>query len=85
MMTGLAIHLVLQLVVRYDELENLKHGVPRATIVEVSVTQILFHWIDLKKLANAIYMWITALFVHCILRYQGGVESTPPQPISTKK
>ena len=48
-MTGSALILALKSVVRHDELENVKRGILRDAIVEVSGTQILFHWIGLKK------------------------------------
>ena len=51
-MTGTALNLALKLVVRHYEFENVKHGVLREALVEVSGTQILFHWIGLKKLAS---------------------------------
>ena len=38
--------------VHHDELDNVKHGVLRDTLVEVVGTQILFYWIRLKKLAD---------------------------------
>ena len=48
-MTGSALNLALTLVVHHDELENVKHGA--LVNVEVLGTQILFHWIRIKKLA----------------------------------
>ena len=40
------------MVVLHVELESLKHGVLRDTLVEISGAETLFHWIGLKKLAN---------------------------------
>ena len=50
-MTGSALNLTLKLVVLHVELENMKHEVLRDALVEALGTQILFHWIGLKKLA----------------------------------
>ena len=47
LMTGSALNLALKSVVRHDELNNVKHGALRDTLVEVLVTQIVFHWIGL--------------------------------------
>ena len=56
---GSALNLALQLGVHHDELENVKgrqveiyKGVLHDALIDVSVTQILFHWIGLKKLAD---------------------------------
>ena len=38
-----------KLVVRHDELENVKHEVLRDALLEVSWTRNLFHWIGLKS------------------------------------
>ena len=46
-MTGSALNLALKLVLLHVERENVKHGVLRDALVEVSET----HWIGLKKLA----------------------------------
>ena len=43
--------MALKFVIRHNEVENVNHGVLRDALVEVSGTQILFHWIGLKKLA----------------------------------
>ena len=51
-MTESALILALKLVVLYVELQNVKHGVLRDALVEVSGTQKLFHWIGLKKLVH---------------------------------
>ena len=48
-MTGSALNVALKLVVLHVELKSVKHGVLRDALVEVSGTQILFHWIGLKK------------------------------------
>ena len=72
-MTGSALNLALKLVVLHVELKNVKHGVVRDALVEVLRTQILLHWIGLKKLA--MNMCITTFVVHYILRYH-----PPPQP-----
>ena len=64
LMTGSALNLALKLVVLHVELENVKHGVLRDALVEVSETQILFHWIGLKSWT--INLWISTLFVHYI-------------------
>ena len=50
-MTGSASDLALKFVMLHVELENVKHGVLRGALVEVSETQILFHWVGLKNLA----------------------------------
>ena len=50
-MTGNALNLALKLAVLHVELENVKHGVLLDALLGVSETQILFHWIRLKKLA----------------------------------
>ena len=62
-MTWSALNLALKLVVLHVELENVKHGVLRDALVEVSETQILFHWIGLEKLAykNVNYNIVCAL------------------------
>ena len=62
LMTVSATNLALKLVIRHDELENVNHGVLCAALVEVSGTQIIFHWIGLKSWP--INMWSMALFVH---------------------
>ena len=56
--------MALKSVVRHDVLENVKQGVLRDTLVEVSGTEILFHWIGLKKLAykHVIYNLDCALY-----------------------
>ena len=77
MMTGSAINLALQLVVRHDELENLKHGVLRDALVEVSVTQILFHWIGLKKLANKHVDYSLVCELHPEIPGRGGIHPSP--------
>ena len=46
-----ALNFTLKLVIRHDELENMNHGVLCDTHVKISGTQIIFHWIGLKKLA----------------------------------
>ena len=51
-MTGSVLNLALKSVVRNDELDYVKHGVLRDTLVEVLGTQILFHWIGIIKLAK---------------------------------
>ena len=56
-MTGIALNLALKTVVRHDELNNVKHGVPLDIHVVVSGTQILFHWIGLKMLTNIILVF----------------------------
>ena len=48
---GSSLNLALKSVIRHDKLDNMKHGVLRDTLVEVSGIQILFRWIGLKKLA----------------------------------
>ena len=81
-MTGSALNLALQLVVLHVELKNLKHGVVRDVLVEVSETQILFHWIGLKKLAykHVNYNIVCALYPE--IPGGGELESPPPsQPI----
>ena len=50
-MTGSALNLALKLVVLHGEFESVKDGFLRDALVEVSGTQILFHWIGLKKLS----------------------------------
>ena len=66
-MTESALHMASKLVLLHVELENVKHGVLRDALVEVSETRIRIHWIGLKKLA---YKHVnTTLFVHYILRY----------------
>ena len=63
MMTESALNLASKLVIRHDELENTNHEVLRDALVEVSGTQILFHWIGFKKLAYK-QLKHGALFVH---------------------
>ena len=60
-MTGSALK-ALKLAIRHDELENVNRVLLDA-LVEVSGTQILFHWIGLKKLPS-IHMRNMALFEH---------------------
>ena len=60
------------MVIRHDELENVNQGVLRDALLE---TQILFHWIGLKKLAYNI--------VHYHLRYQRGWGRWNPPPLPT--
>ena len=50
-MSGSALNLALKLVVLNVELQNVKHGDLHGAPIEVTETQILFHWIGLKKLA----------------------------------
>ena len=60
----------------HDKLKNVNHGVLLDVLVEVSGTQFLFHWIGCKNLA---YIWrYTSLYMHYLLRYQGGVKAPPP-------
>ena len=47
-----AFNLAFTLVLLHVELESVKHGVLRDVLVEVSGTQIFFHWIRLKNLAH---------------------------------
>ena len=70
LMTGSALTLALKLMMRHDELKNVKHGVLRGALVEVWGTQILFHSIRLKKKVF-INMCNTNLYVHYLPRYQG--------------
>ena len=72
MMTEKALNLALKLVIRHDELENVNQGVLRDALVDILETQILFHWIGLKKLAYNI--------VHYHLRYQRGWGRWNPPP-----
>ena len=48
-MTESASNLTFKLVMQHDELKNVNHVVLHGALVEVSGTQILFHWIGLKK------------------------------------
>ena len=50
-MSGSPLNLALKLVVLNVELQNVKHGDIHGALIEVTETQILFHWIGLKKLA----------------------------------
>ena len=50
LMTGSALNLALKLVLQYNELKNVKHGVLCDALVEVTATQNL--WIGLTKLPN---------------------------------
>ena len=79
-MTGSALNLALKLVVLHVELKNVKHGVVRDALVDVLRTQILFHWIGLKKLAINMCIVHYNFVVHYILRY----HPPPPQPILDK-
>ena len=78
-MTGSALNFALKLVVLHVELENVKHGVLHDALVEVSETQILFHWIRLKKLArkHVNYNIVCALYPEI----PGGGD--PPPPLTT--
>ena len=51
-MTGSASNLPLKLAMQNDKLKNVNHVVLRGALVEVSGTQILFHWIGLKYLVQ---------------------------------
>ena len=82
LMTGSALNLAFKLVVLHVELENVKHGVLLDVLVEVSETQLLFHWIGIKKLVYKINMWSTTLLVNYTPKYQGGGGG--PQPILDK-
>ena len=77
-MTGSALNLALKLVVLHVELENVKRAVLRDALVEVLETQILFHWIRLKKLAykHVNYNIVCALYPEI----PGGVGIHPPPP-----
>ena len=74
-MTGNALNLALKLVVLHVELENVKHGVFCDALLEVSET--LFHWIGLKKLAgkHVNYNIVSALYPEI---------PPPPKPILDK-
>ena len=63
-MTRSALNLALKLMVLHVELQNVKHGVLRDALVEVSETQILFRWIGLKKLVykHVNYNTVCALY-----------------------
>ena len=63
--------MALKLVVLHVELESVKHGVLRDALVEVSGTQNLFHWIELK---NGNYNIVCALYSEI----PGGSEINPP-------
>ena len=79
LMTGSASNLTLNLVLHHDKLKNLNRVVLRGALVEVSGIQMLFHWIGLKSWSRNMYN--TTLYVHYLLRYQGGgAESTPAPP-----
>ena len=87
-MTGSALILALKSVVRHDELENVKRGILRDAIVEVSGTQILFHWIGLKKWTCELQPCLCIISWDYILRYQGGGggrKSLPPQTYIRQK
>ena len=70
-MTGSALNVALKLVVLHVELKSVKHGVLRDALVEVSGTQILFHWIGLKKLAckHVHYNIVCALYPETVTVY----------------
>ena len=78
-MTGSALNLALKLVLQYNELKNVKHGVLCDALVEVTATQNL--WIGLTKLPN--YNLPCALYPEIPMGRGGGIH--PTQPILDKK
>ena len=78
----MALNLALKLVVLHVELENVKHGVLHDALVEVSETQILFHWIGLKKLA---FNQVNYNIVHSAPHPQPILDKNSPTGIGLKK
>ena len=63
------VNLALKLVMCLNKLENVYLGILIDVLVEVSGTQLFFHWIRLKIFVHK-HTCNTTLYVHHLLRYQ---------------